>query len=143
MTTRRDILRGTAALLAGGAVAASFRPANAAEKSAAATRSPLPAPQGSHYTPVVTLNGSTLPWKMDNGVKVFHLTAEPVTREFAPGMVVNCWGYNGQTPGPTIECVEGDRVRMLVTNKLPEHTTISRSPRLSSARRAISRRAAR
>jgi FtsP/CotA-like multicopper oxidase with cupredoxin domain len=39
-------------------------------------------------------------------------------------MVVNCWGYNGQTPGPTIEAVEGDRVRILVTNRLPEHTSI-------------------
>lgn len=76
------------------------------------------------YTPVTTPNGSTLPWKMENGVKVFHLIAEPVKREFAPGMVVNCWGYNGQTPGPTIEAVEGDRVRILVTNHLPEPTTI-------------------
>jgi FtsP/CotA-like multicopper oxidase with cupredoxin domain len=73
---------------------------------------------------VVTLNGSSLPWKMDNGVKVFHLIAEPCTREFAPGMTVNCWGYNGATPGPTIEAVEGDRVRILVTNRLPEHTSI-------------------
>ena len=61
---------------------------------------------------------------MENGVKVFHLIAEPVKREFAPGMVVNCWGYNGPTPGPTIESVEGDRIRLLVTNRLPEHTTI-------------------
>lgn len=76
------------------------------------------------YTPVVTPNGSTLPWKMRNGVKEFHLTAEPVKREFAPGMMVNCWGYNGQTPGPTIEAVEGDRVRILVTNRLPEATSI-------------------
>jgi FtsP/CotA-like multicopper oxidase with cupredoxin domain len=76
------------------------------------------------YTPVVTPNGSTLPYKMKNGVKEFHLIAEPVEREFAPGMTVKCWGYNGQTPGPTIEAVEGDRLRILVTNKLPEHTTI-------------------
>ncbi len=76
------------------------------------------------YTPVVTPNGSTLPYKMKNGVKEFHLIVEPVMREFAPGMVVKCWGYNGQTPGPTIEAVEGDRLRILVTNKLPEHTTI-------------------
>ena len=124
MMTRRDILRGGAALLAGGALSATFRHANAAEKAAAATKPPMPKAPGSHYTPVVTLNGSTLPWKMENGVKVFHLAAGPVTREFAPGMVVNCWGYNGQTPGPTIECVEGDRVRFLVTNKLREHTTI-------------------
>jgi FtsP/CotA-like multicopper oxidase with cupredoxin domain len=73
---------------------------------------------------VITPNGSTLPWTMKNGVKEFHLSAEPVEREFAPGMTVKCWGYNGQTPGPTIEAVEGDRVRMLVTNRLPEHTTI-------------------
>jgi len=76
------------------------------------------------YTPVVTPNGSTLPYTMKNGVKEFHLIAEPVKREFAPGMTVKCWGYNGQTPGPTIEAVEGDRLRVLVTNKLPEHTTI-------------------
>jgi FtsP/CotA-like multicopper oxidase with cupredoxin domain len=124
MMNRREILKAGAALLTGSAVSAAFRNASAAERSAAATQPPQPAPPGQRYTPVVTLNGSTLPWKMDNGVKVFHLTAEPVAREFAPGMVVNCWGYNGQTPGPTIECVEGDRIRILVTNKLPEHTTI-------------------
>jgi len=61
---------------------------------------------------------------MNNGVKEFHLVAEPVVREFAPGMNANLWGYNGQSPGPTIECVEGDRVRIFVTNRLPEHTTI-------------------
>jgi len=61
---------------------------------------------------------------MKGGVKEFHLVAEPVKREFAPGMAVNAWGYNGLTPGPTIEAVEGDRVRILVTNKLPEHTSI-------------------
>ena len=76
------------------------------------------------YTPIVTPNGSTLPFVIKDGVKEFHLTAEQVKREFAPGMTVNCWGYNGQTPGPTIEAVEGDRIRILVTNKLPEHTTI-------------------
>ncbi|NIC39830.1 multicopper oxidase domain-containing protein, partial [Aquabacterium sp. A08] len=37
---------------------------------------------------------------------------------------VNMWGYNGQSPGPTIEVVEGDRVRCFVTNRLPEPTTI-------------------
>jgi hypothetical protein len=61
---------------------------------------------------------------MNNGVKEFHLVAEPVVREMAPGMKANLWGYNGQSPGPTIEAVEGDRVRIFVTNRLPEHTTI-------------------
>lgn len=76
------------------------------------------------YNPVITPNGSTLPWTMEEGFKVFHLTAEPVKREFSPGLVVNCWGYNGQTPGPTIEAVEGDKVKILVTNHLPEPTTV-------------------
>lgn len=80
--------------------------------------------QTTGYRPVVTLNGRTLPYKMKNGVKEFHLIAEEVKHEFAPGCVAKCWGYNGTTPGPTIEAVEGDRVRILVTNKLPEHTTI-------------------
>jgi manganese oxidase len=39
-------------------------------------------------------------------------------------MTAHLWGYNGQSPGPTIECVEGDKLRIFVTNKLPEHTTI-------------------
>jgi FtsP/CotA-like multicopper oxidase with cupredoxin domain len=42
----------------------------------------------------------------------------------APGMKAHLWGYNGQSPGPTIEVVEGDRVRLFVTNRLPEHTSI-------------------
>ena len=79
---------------------------------------------GQDYQPVVTLNGWTLPWRMNGEWKEFHLVAEPVIREFAPGMTVNLWGYNGQTPGPTIEAVEGDKVRVFVTNKLPEHTTV-------------------
>ena len=45
-------------------------------------------------------------------------------REMAPGMKAHLWGYNGQSPGPTIECVEGDKVRIFVTNKLPEHTSV-------------------
>ncbi len=73
---------------------------------------------------VVTPNGATLPWRWEDGHKTFHLIAEPVVREFAPGLRVNCWGYNGQTPGPTIEAVEGDRVRIYVENRLPEPTSI-------------------
>jgi FtsP/CotA-like multicopper oxidase with cupredoxin domain len=90
----------------------------------AATQPPLSPPNGRPYNPVVTLNGWTLPWRMKNGVKEFHLVAEPVVREIAPGMKANMWGYNGQSPGPTIEVVEGDRVRIFVTNKLPEHTSV-------------------
>lgn len=88
------------------------------------TMPPLLPPTGRPYKPVVTLNGWTLPWRMNKGVKEFHLVAEPVVREMAPGFKAHLWGYNGQSPGPTIEVVEGDRVRIFVTNKLPERTSI-------------------
>ena len=88
------------------------------------TMAPLMPPNGRPYNPVVTLNGWTLPWRMNAGVKEFHLVAEPVGREMAPGFKAHLWGYNGQSPGPTIEVVEGDRVRIFVTNRLPEHTSI-------------------
>jgi FtsP/CotA-like multicopper oxidase with cupredoxin domain len=114
---RREALISGAAALAGGAALLRASEADAAK--------PVPsAPAGPYtYTPVVMPNGSTLPWKLVDGAKEFRLVAEPVKREFAPGMVVNCWGYNGTTPGPLIECVEGDRVRILLTNALPERTS--------------------
>ena len=76
------------------------------------------------YTPVVVPNGVKLPWKIVNGVKVFHLVAEPVKHEFAPGLRADCWGYNGAVHGPTIEAVEGDRIRIYVTNKLGAPTSV-------------------
>ena len=85
---------------------------------------PLFPKSGPDYQPVVTLNGWTLPWRQNGDWKEFHLVAEPVVREVSPGMKAHLWGYNGQSPGPTIECVEGDKVRIFVTNMLPEHTTI-------------------
>jgi len=88
------------------------------------TQAQLHPDTGRPYHPVVTLNGWSLPWRMNNGVKEFHLVAEPVVREIAPGMRAHLWGYNGQSPGPTIEVVEGDRVRIYVTNRLPEKTSV-------------------
>jgi FtsP/CotA-like multicopper oxidase with cupredoxin domain len=73
---------------------------------------------------VVTPNGATLRWTVRDGVKVGHLVAEELDHEFAPGMRARVWGYNGLTPGPTIEAVEGERVRIYVTNRLPEPTTV-------------------
>lgn len=120
---RREAVLSGAAILAGGATLLAGKPAMGQASPPAEPRAKQggPAPR---YTPVVTPNNVTLPWTMDNGVKVFHLVAEPVKHEFAPGMVVNCWGYNGRCHGPTIEAVEGDRVRFFVTNKLPERTSV-------------------
>jgi manganese oxidase len=127
MTNRRQFLSSSGAALIGAAIVNKVQAASLPEapmQRSAATQPPLVPPNGRPYNPVVTLNGWTLPWRMNNGVKEFHLVAEPVVREIAPGMKANLWGYNGQSPGPTIEVVEGDRVRLFVTNKLPEHTTI-------------------
>ncbi|WAH37296.1 multicopper oxidase domain-containing protein [Alicyclobacillus dauci] len=65
-----------------------------------------------------------LPYKMENGYKVFHLTAEPVKWQVQPGKTVDAWAYNGSVPGPEIKVDEGDKVKILVTNKLPEGTTV-------------------
>jgi manganese oxidase len=127
MLSRRHFLRDTGVALLGASLVTKVQAASLPEaptQTKSATQAPLAPPNGRPYNAVVTLNGWTLPWRMKDGVKEFHLVAEPVVREIAPGMKANLWGYNGQSPGPTIECVEGDRVRMFVTNKLPEHTTI-------------------
>jgi len=83
-----------------------------------------PGEPGKDYTPVITPNGAALPWKIVDGVKVFHLVAEEVEHEFAPGIRASCWGYNGRVHGPTIEAVEGDRVRIYVTNNSPAGTSV-------------------
>jgi manganese oxidase len=127
MITRRNFfLNAGAAAVAASAVtkAGAATLPEAPTMNSADTQVPPPPPNGRPYNPVVTLNGWSLPWRMNNGVKEFHLVAEPVVRELAPGMKANLWGYNGQSPGPTIEVVEGDRVRIFVTNKLPETTSI-------------------
>ena len=131
MITRRDFFKGAGAVaVSTGLSAAAVSRAGAATlpeavmMSGAATQPPpLPA-SGRPFHPVVTLNGWSLPWRMNQGVKEFHLVAEAVVREMAPGMKANLWGYNGQSPGPTIEVVEGDRVRMFVTNHLLEPTSM-------------------
>ena len=129
MVTRRDFLLGASAAGVALSAATVSSVAMAAlpqivSMETSDTQPPLAPENGRPYNPVVTLNGWTLPWRMNNGVKEFHLVAEPVVREMAPGMKAHLWGYNGQSPGPTIEVVEGDRVRIFVTNRLPEHTSI-------------------
>ena len=124
MFSRRKMVFSSLAGLFGGAA---LRGSSALGAPAASQRADriLPRARGEGgRTPVITPNVTSLPWHTEGGVKVFHLTAEPVKREFAPGLVVDCYGYNGMTPGPTIEAFEGDRVRILVTNKLPEGTSI-------------------
>jgi FtsP/CotA-like multicopper oxidase with cupredoxin domain len=126
MITRRHLFSHAGAAVAAAAVGKASLAAlpEIVASDSADMRPPLHPPNGRPYQPVATLNGWTLPWRMRNGVKEFHLVAEAVTREIAPGMKAHLWGYNGQSPGPTIEVAEGDRVRLFVTNRLPEPTSI-------------------
>ena len=84
------------------------------------------------YRPIETPGINTLPYELDGQVKMFHLTAEPVTIHFpdmsdpngAGRRPIFAWGYNGSVIGPTIEVVEGDRVRIIVQNNLSDPTTV-------------------
>jgi manganese oxidase len=145
MITRRKFLTSAGALAGSAAVLQRLAPAQELktpepnkprETTAAANKNkPLiervdpkptlpPGEPGKDYTPVITPNNTALPWKIIDGVKVYHLVAEQVNHEFAPGMKVKLWGFNGHVPGPTIEAVEGDRIRIYVTNNLPEATSV-------------------
>jgi FtsP/CotA-like multicopper oxidase with cupredoxin domain len=120
LSRRGLLLAGTAAGAAGALLQS--RPATAAE--AAAAHATAEKKVGGGYLPVTVPNGSKLPWKLVGGVKVFHMVAQEVDHEMAPGLKVRCWGYNGRVHGPVIEAVEGDRVRIYVTNELPAATTV-------------------
>jgi FtsP/CotA-like multicopper oxidase with cupredoxin domain len=145
MITRRKFLTSAGALAGSAAVLQRLAPAQEVktresnkprETTAAANKNkPLiervdpkptlpPGEPGKDYTPVITPNNTALPWKVIDGVKVYHLVAEEVNHEFAPGMKAKLWGFNGHVPGPTIEAVEGDRIRIYVTNNLPEATSV-------------------
>ena len=76
------------------------------------------------FLPVETPDIPRLPWRLENGVKVFHLIPEVMKREFKPDWTFDVWGFNGSMPGPTIEVNQGDRVRIVVENRLPEPTSI-------------------
>src|SRR6266851_6617736 len=74
--------------------------------------------------PVETPDVPNPPFRMDGNVKEFHLIAEPVKQELMPCKIVDLWGYNGSAPGPTIQVNQGDRVRIIVDNHLPEPTSM-------------------
>ncbi len=133
---RRNFLRG--GLLAAGGVLASKAVAATAQQEPQKMPMPMPhreetkprgptgaaAELGAGILPVETPDVPHLPWTVENGVKVLHLVAEPVKQEFLPGSSFHLWGYNGSAPGPTIEVNQGDRVRLIVDNHLPEATSM-------------------
>ncbi len=50
-------------------------------------------------------------------LREYELVAEDREIEVAPGVFYAAWTYNGQVPGPTIRCTEGDRLRIRFSNK--------------------------
>jgi manganese oxidase len=97
---------------------------------AAAQQKPIP-PKGlpsktpaGKAMPMVSPDITDLPFVMDSGVKVFRLKAEPLKKKIAPFKTIDVWGYNGSCPGPTIQVTQGDRVRVIFENGLPESTSL-------------------
>ena len=62
--------------------------------------------------------------RVEKGVKVYEITAREIQWETEPGKRVKAWAYNDQVPGPQIRVREGDRVRLVVKNELPESTSV-------------------
>lgn len=74
--------------------------------------------------PVITTEVGDLPFEMDGDVKVFRLTASVFRQQIAPQKWVDVWGFNGSAPGPTIQVTQGDKIRVIYKNELPESTSI-------------------
>lgn len=124
MTSRRNFLRSSAALGAAAALSGRELLAQVANERRASRQSQPPGVPFRDYQPVIVPSGQKLPLKLVAGVKVFHLVAHEFEHEFAPNLKALCWGYNGTVNGQVLEAVEGDRVRIYVTNKLIAPTTV-------------------
>lgn len=65
-----------------------------------------------------------LAYTTEGDTKVFHLTTQPVKWKIFGSTYATAWTYNGMVPGPLIHVTNGDKVRIIVKNNLPESTTI-------------------
>jgi FtsP/CotA-like multicopper oxidase with cupredoxin domain/outer membrane protein TolC len=128
--SRRDFLRLGVGLTAGwvavreAAADPAAAPAGPGAERAAGRGAAGSATVPASWPPVETPDLPKLPWTLEQGVKVFHLSCEVVRSRFVPWREFNTWGFNGSCPGPTVEAMEGDRVRVVVENHLPEPTTL-------------------
>ncbi len=128
-SSRRNFLRGLASIAGVAGTAGTTRTLaqhvhQGAEKEAPRPARPAPPVPphrlGPGIVPVVSPDIPDMPWRLEDGVKVFNIVVEHVRTEFIPGRIVDAWGFNGSVPGPTIQVNEGDRVRFVVENRLPE-----------------------
>lgn len=129
MNSRRKFLQNVMGL---GAGVLAMKNSSAAQHAEHAMPQPAPVRRGAKVAPVrgtpsllvQTPDIEDLRYKLENGIKVFQLVAEPVRRELVPGRVMDVWGFNGSVPGPTIQVNQGDHVRLILDNHLPEPTTM-------------------
>src|SRR6516225_6152579 len=125
MNSRRSFLQRALAIGAGAMTVPGLFAQKGASGSSGQIRDIHSRGSGSGFNvPVQTLDIPDLSFTMDNGVKVFHLVAEPVKRQIAPNKVLDLWGFDGTAPGPTIQVNQGDQVRIVVDNHLPEPTSM-------------------
>ena len=75
-------------------------------------------------TPVITTDVGDMPYTVDGTTKVFHLVAQVIKQQIAPNKTIDVWGFNGSAPGPTFQVNEGDHVRIVFENQLPEPCSI-------------------
>ena len=76
--------------------------------------------------PAATEGTGALPFQptiLADGTKEFHFVVEAIKWEVEPGRVVDGIAYNGQIPGPTVRVDVGDRVRIVVENRIDEITS--------------------
>lgn len=85
-----------------------------------------PTGQASHAASAATAarGNQLLEPRLVDGVKVFDITARVVQWEVAPGELVEAYAYNGTVPGPLLRVTEGDRLRLVFKNELPEPTVV-------------------
>ncbi|MCK5944894.1 MAG: copper oxidase [Planctomycetes bacterium] len=122
MNTRRNFLFSGAAAGAAAALTTAER-ASARSIRRDLDRASVGGAQPRDHRPVIVPSGSKAPMRDVDGAKVYHLVVEEFDHTFAPGLVARCWGFNRMVNGHVIEAVEGDRVRIYVTNKLPAPTS--------------------
>lgn len=78
-------------------------------------------------TPVTAPGTPKMPFRCEGDVKVFEITAEVVMSKFdetyEPGSIYT-WGYNGSNPGPVMEMLQGEKIKVIFKNNLPEPTVL-------------------
>ena len=74
--------------------------------------------------PTISPDVGDMPFTIEDGVKVFHLVAQVIRQQVAPDKQIDVWGFNGSAPGPTIQVTQGDHVRVIFKNELPEPSSI-------------------